>query len=245
MKNNNKSKILFLDIETKPTLAYVWRLFDQNIALNQVVEPGGTLCVGAKWFGDKEMLFYSEWEHGWQGMTEAIHALVSEADAIVTYNGDKFDLPKLRGDFLLADLLPPPPHTSIDVYKTVRGLGLVSGKLDFVGPYLQLGQKIKHEGFSLWTKTMDGDDKARSRMKKYCLQDVKLLERVYKKLRPYIKNHPHLGNEVHACGACGSNKVQKRGTRRTKHYSIQRLQCQTCGSWGEGTRKKLTGKPKT
>lgn len=244
MKNKLDSKILLLDIETKPTLAYVWRLFDQNVGINQIVEPGGTICIGAKWVGSKEKFFFSEWGLGWEGMVKGIYELVSEADAIVTYNGDKFDMPKLRGDFLHAGLRPPPPHTSIDVYKTVRGLGLVSGKLDFVGPYLKLGQKIKHEGFSLWTKTMDGDPKAQARMERYCLQDVVLLEKVYKKLRPYIKTHPHLGSKPHACGACGSQHQQSRGTRRTKHYAVQRLQCVDCGSWGEGTRTKLTGKPK-
>jgi hypothetical protein len=239
-----KARVLLLDIETKPILAYVWRLWDQNISLPQIVAPGGTICVGAKWMGDKDMIFYSEWEDGQQGMIEGMHSLISEADAIVTYNGDKFDLPKLTGEFVRAGLRPPPPPTSIDVYKTVRQLGFDSGKLDFVGPLLDLGKKIKHEGFSLWTKTMDGDEKAQGRMKKYCLQDVKLLEKVYLKLRPYVKNHPNMSfdeERAEKCGACGSKRTQKRGFRHTKHFSIQRIQCQDCGSWGEGTRKKISG----
>lgn len=241
-RKRNKAKVLFLDIETKPILAYVWRLFDQNIGLNQIVHPGGTLCVGAKWMGEKDTIFYSEWEHGQQRMAEAIHELLTEADAVVTYNGDKFDLPRLHGDFVNAGLAPPPPQTSIDVYKTVKKLGMTSGKLDFVGPFLKVGKKIKHEGFSLWSKVLDGDPAARNRMQKYCLQDVKLLEKVYKRLRPYIRNHPHLSLEETvggACGACGSHKTQKRGFRRTKFFRIQRIQCQDCGSWSDGTRQKI------
>lgn len=243
----NKAKILLLDIETKPILAYVWRLWDQNIALNQIVSPGGTICVGAKWLGSKEDIFFSEWEDGQQAMIEGMHALISEADAVVSYNGDKFDVPKLTGEFVRAGLKPPPPITSIDVFKTVRQLGFDSGKLDFVGPLLQLGRKIKHEGFTLWVKTMEGDPQAQKRMKRYCIQDVRLLERVYLKLRPYIKNHPHMASLIEGkaageeCGACGSTRVQKRGYRRTKHFSIQRLQCQDCGSWSTGTRKKISG----
>jgi hypothetical protein len=242
---NEKAKVLFLDIETKPILAYVWRLWDQNIGLNQIVEPGGTICVGAKWMGSKETMFFSEWGDGHYNMIKAMHELISEADGVVTYNGDKFDLPKLNGNFVYHKLPPIPPTTSIDIYKTVRGLGLDSGKLDFVGPFLELGSKVKHEGFTLWTKTMAGDEKAQGRMQKYCMQDVKLLEKVYKRLRPYVKNHPNMSMDVERggeCGACGSHHLQKRGFRRTKHFQIQRLRCQDCGSWSDGTRRKFGSK---
>ena len=166
--------------------------------------------------------------------------MISEADGVVTFNGDKFDLPKLNGEFLLLGLAPPPPVTSIDVYKTVRNkLGLVSNKLAFVGPFLSVGAKVKHEGFSLWSKVNDGDPKAQARMERYCKQDVRLLEKVYKKIRPYITNHPHLAETGStACGACGSFKTQKRGFRRTKAFHIQRIQCTNCGAWQDGSRKK-------
>ena len=242
--SKHKAKVLILDIETKPILAYVWRLWDQSVGLHQMVAPGGTICVGAKWLGEKGMIFYSDWDDGHQAMIEGMHALISEADAIITYNGDKFDLPKLTGEFVKAGLRPPPPPTSIDVYKTVRQLGFDSGKLDYVGPFLEVGKKIKHEGMPLWIKTMNGDPKAQKKMEVYCLQDVKLLERVYMKLRPYIKNHPNMSFDEERslkCGACGSKHVQKRGYRHTKHFSIQRVQCQNCGSWGEGPRRKISG----
>lgn len=39
MKKNQKSpKILILDIETSPILGYVWSLWENNLALNQVKE---------------------------------------------------------------------------------------------------------------------------------------------------------------------------------------------------------------
>lgn len=233
------SKILILDIETRPITAYVWRLWDQNVGLNQIIDNGGIICVGAKWAGDKTTVLYSTWEHGRQVMLENIHALLSEADAVVTYNGDRFDIPKLHGEFLLAGLSSPPPLTSIDVYKSAKKLGFISNKLAFIGPLLEVGAKIKHEGFELWSKVIAGDVKAQKRMARYCIQDVRLLEKVYKKLLPYIKNHPHLGTTKHECGACGSNNTQSRGYRRTKFFRIQRIQCQGCGSWSEGSRTKV------
>lgn len=241
MQENNTGKILLLDCETKPAKAFVWSLWDTNVPLEMLIEPGGIICVGAKWLGKKDSLFFSEWEHGHESMIRAIHKLVSEADAVITYNGDAFDLPKLNGAFLIYGLTPPPPQTSIDVYKTIKKMGFTSAKLAAVGPLLKLGSKVKHEGFRLWKGVMEGDEKAQRRMTKYCLQDVRLLERLYKVVRPFIKNHPHLGSKVksEACGACGSPKLQKRGFRRTRSFLIQRVQCQDCGSWQDGKRTKV------
>lgn len=198
------------------------------------------MCFCAKWLGSNEKIFFSEWEHGHQIMVEAAHALLMEADAVVTFNGDRFDLPKLTGEFVLAGLEPVPPLTSIDTIKTVKKFGLFMNRLAYIGPLLKVGKKIKHEGFELWTSVMNGDAKAQARMKKYCIQDVVLTEKLYLKIRPFIRNHPHLGNtKSTACGACGSHKVQSRGYRRTKTFRIQRLHCQDCGSWHDGRREKI------
>jgi hypothetical protein len=221
-------KILTLDIETKPAIAYIWRMFDENIGVEQILENGGLLCFGAKWVGEK-------------GMVEAAYRLFEEADAIVTYNGDKFDIPKLRGEMALQYIKAPPPVTSIDMYKVVKKLGYEMNKLAFIGPHLQIGSKVKHEGFSLWSKVLAGDERARKRMRRYCLQDVRVTERLYNRLKGYILNHPHMGGiKSEACGACGSHKLQNRGFRRTKSFRIQRRQCQSCGSWQDGTRQKVT-----
>lgn len=232
-------KILALDIETKPTLAYVWKAYDENVGYEQIVTPGSVICVGAKWVGEKDMLFYSDWQHGHTEMLSEVYDLLCEADAVVTFNGDRFDLPILQGEFALAGFDAHPPLTSIDVLKTVKKFRFIMNRLAFVGPLLGAGQKMKHQGFDLWAKVMDGDSKAEKKMERYCKQDVVVLEKLYKIVRPFIYNHPHLGVNKTECGACGSNKTHKRGFRRTKHFIIQRLQCNSCGSWSEGARKKI------
>ncbi len=234
------SKILTLDIETSPAQAYVWGLFDQNIGLEQLISPSAPICVAAKWLGDSQVLFFSDWEDGHDVMIAAIHGLISEADAVVGYNSDRFDLAKLKGEFLLAGLPPVPPVTSIDLYKTIKKLGFQSGKLAYIGPFLKIGRKVKNEGFSLWKKVLAGDASAQGRMKKYCVGDVRLTEKLYKKIKGFIHNHPNMTDQdLGACGSCGSTKIQKRGIRRTKFFRIQRLQCQDCGSWSDGTRTKV------
>jgi hypothetical protein len=239
----SKPKILTLDIETAPATAYVWRVYDENIGYEQIIEPGRVLCWAARFLGEKEMHFRSEWDDGRYAMLSGARQLLGQADAIVTYNGDKFDIPKLNGEFVLEGIDPPPPPTSIDVIKTVRQLGFTMNKLAHVGPLLQVGAKVKHEGFGLWAAVLEGEERALAKMERYNKQDVRLLERVYRKIRPFIRNHPHMGDtDSAACGACGSKNTQSRGTRRTKSFSIQRIQCQTCGSWSDGKRTKVRGK---
>lgn len=229
-----------LDIETKPAIAYVWRMFDENIGVDQIIQPGGIICFGAKWLHEKGDIFFSEWEHGYEAMIKAMHDLLSEADAVVTYNGDKFDLPKLNGAFLLQGLTPPPPPTSIDLYKTVRKLGYDMNRLAFIGPLLFVGKKMQHEGFPLWAKVLAGDAVAQRKMQRYCSQDVRVTARLYKRVLPFIHNHPHMGEgKSGACGACGSHNLHSRGYRRTKFFRIQRLQCQDCGSWSDGKRQRI------
>jgi hypothetical protein len=233
------SKILYLDIEWAPAKAYVWRMWDENISPDQLIDDGGLLCFCAKWHGEKDYMFFSEWEHGSVLMAKAALQLLSEADAVVTYNGDKYDLPKLRGSIILAGLTPPPPPTSIDLIKVVKKFGFVMNRLAYVGPLLEVGAKLKHEGFSLWRSVLEGDPKAEARMQRYCVQDVRLLVKLYERIRPFIDNHPHLGDNKGECGTCGSNHVQWRGFRRTKYFKIRRLQCQECGTWSTGTKYKV------
>lgn len=230
------SKVLFLDIEWEPATAYVWRMYDENISPDQLIDAGGMLCFCAKYRHEKEYRFYSKWQDGREGMAKAALELLSECDAVVTYNGDKYDIPKIMGEILLAGLTPPPTPTSIDVLKTVKKLGFVMNKLAYIGPLLGAGAKVRHEGFNLWRDVINGSLKAQSKMRKYCIQDVRMLEALYKRVLPFIRNHPHLGTDKAECGACGSSNTQRRGFRRTKSFKIQRIQCMSCGSWQDGKR---------
>ena len=236
----NENKILLLDIEWRPTKAYVWQPWQENITPEKIITHGGLLCVGLKWLGEKETFLFSEWEHGHIDMLKLTHQLMSEADAIVTYNGDKYDLRKLDGEFLIHGLPPLPQPTSIDCLKAVRKFGLFMNRLGFVAPFLGLGGKLEHEGMALWVKVDNGDEKAQKKMGKYCVQDVVLLEKLYKKIRPYMRNHPATKvTKGSVCKACEGTKLQSRGHRFTTAFKIQRLQCQTCGSWQDGKREKL------
>lgn len=238
---NDNPRILFLDIETRPMVAEVWGLKKQNIGLNQIREFGGTLCVGMKWGGQKKVELYSDWEHGHRAMLQAIYDRWQEADALCGYNSDRFDIRKLKADFVKEGFDPPKPVASIDVFKTVRReFFFDSMKLDHVAQLLGVGRKIQHEGHGLWMKVLQGDEKAQRMMTRYCKQDVRLLEEVYDKLLPWIETHPYLGRASgYSCNRCGSKNLTSQGEKRSKHYRIQSLKCKDCGGWRQGLRKKV------
>lgn len=233
-------KILLLDIETAPNLAHVWGLWQQNVGLPQLLEPGYTLCWAAKWLGEPEVYFGSI-RQGAERMTREMHRLMSEADAIVHYNGNKFDIPTLNKDFLLHGLTPPAPAKQIDLLRVVKAnFRFPSNKLAYVSEALGIGGKVSHSGHELWLKCMAGDDDAWRTMKCYNVQDTRLLEKLYFKLQPWIKLHPNHGlynpDNSEVCPKCGSENYQRRGMAHTGTCSYQRFQCCSCGGWFRGAR---------
>jgi hypothetical protein len=213
-------------------------MYDENISPDQLIDHGGMLCFCAHWHGEREYMFYSAWEDGRESMARAAKELLEQADAVVTYNGDRYDLPKITGEILLAGLSPPPKPASIDLLKVVKKFGFNMNKLAYIGPLLGVGGKVKHEGFNLWKDVLAGDKRAQAKMRRYCIQDVRVTDRLYTKVLPFITNHPKL-KAGEACPACESTKTQKRGPRMTRYFRIQRNQCQSCGHWFETTRQKI------
>lgn len=229
-------KILFLDIETAPNLVTVWGLWNQNVAINQIMDAGYVLCWAAKWFGEDIVMFDSIYHSKPKKMLTKIHKLLDEADAVVHYNGSKFDIPTLNKEFILHKLAPPAPYKQIDLLKTARSqFKFPSNKLDYIAQALNLGKKIKHRGHELWIACMNKNQDAWIEMEEYNIQDVVLLERVYNTLLPWIKHHPNLGlyQELSGlvCPHCASTMYQKRGFHYTASYKYQRYQCKNCKSW--------------
>lgn len=160
--------------------------------------------------------------------------MLEEADAVVTYNGDNFDLKIMNKEFALQGWTPPAPYKSVDLLKTVRRqFRFTSNKLDHVAERFGLGNKASHRGHQLWLDCMDGDQDAWEEMETYNIQDVWLLEALYDTILPWIINHPShaVYDEAAECHQCGSKHIHWRGWHRTKARKYRRYQCQVCGKW--------------
>ena len=115
-KNNNGPKTLLIDIETAPALAYIWDLRTRFVPLSQVAEDGHILCFAAGWLGEDELEFVSKWGDGEKPMVRRAWELLDEAEAVVHYNGNNFDIPRLNAEFLRYRMGPPSPAHQIDLH---------------------------------------------------------------------------------------------------------------------------------
>lgn len=216
---------------------YTWGLFNQFININDIAKSGHTLCWSAKWLGEKGLIYSGLNIDDNEIMLKKMHSLLDEADAVITYNGNRYDLPTLNKEFIKIGLKPPAPYKKIDLLQVAKSkFRFVSNKLDYVAQFLGLGHKVRHgRGNELFVQCAQGDAKAWKLMERYNKQDVILLEKVYHKMLPWITNHPNrsVNSEDLCCPNCGGKKFEKRGTVTTAAGKYQRYQCKAvaCGHW--------------
>jgi len=235
-----KIRTLLIDIETRPNLGYIFDLWNQNISPDKLTETVEMISFASKWLGDKKVEFRSNFHDGHDAMVARAHELLDEAEAVVHYNGRRFDVPHLNREFWVGGFMPPSPFKQIDLYQVVKkNFKFPSNKLDHISQSIGLGGKVKHEGFSLWVGCMAGDPKAWAKMKTYNSKDTALLEPLYLKLLPWVQNHPNLNlyHDTEACPKCGSDRIQKRGFAYTGISKFQQYNCQACGGWFRGGKR--------
>ncbi len=238
-----RARILFVDIETSPNIGYTWGRWEQNvIAFKKEFE---ILSFAYKYLAEKQVYCVTvEGKRGDYALCKQLQSVLNSADIVIAHNGDSFDLKKINARLVFHELEPCKIPTTIDTKKVAkRYFGFNSNALNELGEYLKLGHKVKHEGINLWLKCMAGDSKAWAKMEHYNKRDVVLLEKVYIRLRPWIKNHPNIakiemGDGI--CPNCGSDDVMKRGLRATHASLQQQYWCRKCSSWFLGKFKKAT-----
>lgn len=239
VKELEPPRILFIDIETRPNLGYFWRLYDENIGISQLVEEHQLLSFAAKWRGEEETHFFSEYEHGHEIMVAMAHEFLDTADFVIHWNGKRFDIPHLNKEFVLLELTPPSAYKQLDLMLTARSqFKFASNKLQHISTRLGLEGKFEHEGFELWLKCMANDPEAWETMRKYNIQDVVLLEQIYDKILPWIKQHPNvpLYTGTGDCPACGSSNIRGSGTAYMTSRTYPKFTCNDCGAQMRGTK---------
>lgn len=227
-------RTLIIDLETRPALAYVWGLFDQNISLAQIKEPPSILSWAATWADGDYIMYDSVQRNSYAGMLRTIYDLLDEADEVVGWNSNRFDIKWLNGEFALQGWGPPSPFRKIDLYQTVKSnFNFLSNKLDFSLGAFGMEQKVKHDGFDLWVGCMNGDREAWAKMEEYNIGDVERTAEMYYKLRPWFKgavNRSALTGEC-VCRVCQSTRVQQRGYTYTPARTYKKFVCKDCGAW--------------
>jgi DNA polymerase elongation subunit (family B) len=219
-------------------------MWNQNITMDKIEEPGRMLCFAARWFGSKEIMFYSEYHNGRMNMLMKLWDLMDEADAIMGYNSESFDVKHVNSEFLKEAYGPPSHYQHIDLIKTMRKhFKEPSNKLDWLAQKLELGNKVKHYGFQLWRDVMAGDKKAWALFKRYNRQDVKLTEEVYEEIRPWVVTQFNFGlfaedQTKPTCPGCGSQDMKQIDDHRTKTQTYKQYRCGECGRCSRERKRK-------
>lgn len=247
-------KVLLFDLETAPTLAYVWGRWQQNISTSQVSHEGGYILSAAwKWLGKPEVysVFANDPIQGDDiNVCESLYEAIEEADVIIAHNLNKFDLPMLNTRLIMNGFGPLKNVKKIDTLVIARkNFRFSSNRLDDLGLFLKLGRKQETSGFDLWKRVVEGDITAREEMTTYNKQDVILLEQVYNTLKAYDSNPninmAHFYNDSKIrCPSCGSEDVTATGNSVFSPISeFPEMLCNCCGARSR-TRKPINTKEK-
>jgi len=251
-ENNNKPKILFLDIETFPNIGLIWQKYQQDVL--EYVREWIIVAFTVKFLGDKKSYTYTlpdfkGYKPGKEDDKQLMKKLwefLDSADIVVGHNCRDFDCKKANARFLFHGMNSPSPYKIVDtLVEAKKHFNFNSNKLQDLSKYFNLGQKANPYGFQLWVGCMKGEPKWWDRMAYYNKTDVELLEKLYLKLLPWM-NHPAYGiymNKDNVCASCGSTHLQSRGFTRNKTTKYRRFFCCDCGSWGRDTKNIQMVKP--
>jgi hypothetical protein len=239
----NGPKVLIYDIETAPLLGYVWGLWENNVALNQIHTDWHILSWSAKWLGaPPNEVMYMDQRHAKnveddREILRTIWQLLDQADVVITQNGKSFDQKKLNARFVLNGFQPPSSYKHIDTKIIAsKHFGFTSNKLAYMTDKLCVKYKkldhAKFSGFELWKQCLAGNIKAWEEMETYNKHDVLSLEELYTKLIPWDNsvNFNLYTDECELTCKCGSEEFIKNGFYYTNVGKFQKYRCKKCGA---------------
>lgn len=197
---------------------------------------GNIICVGYKWLGEDEVhIIAASDPRDDKDVVEQFLDVWNQADIIVAYNGVRFDRPLFYAKLLEHSLEIPPNIPFVDPYFTAKSnLRISSKRLDTVARYLGCEAEKSAVSGRIWKKAMFGDAEALEYIYEHCIADVWVLEEVYVKLMPLMRQHPRVaGSDRGLCRFCGSADLERRGYARTALIERIKLRCKGCGRYDQ------------
>jgi len=231
------ANIVLFDIETTPLKLYAWDVYN-GTSHKGIIDDWSIICGAWKVLGEDKVYATQVSEVGNDlDVCITLRDALAHADIIVGHNSDKFDIKKLNTRLVYYGLEPLPLIPTVDTLKEAKKMfKFSSNRLDYISKFLTGKGKI-HVEYELWLEVMEGNKKSLKKMVDYNKEDVRVLEGVYEYLRPFMKNHPHVGaieglDRTCSCPKCGSERMKRNGIRVTATgIKKQELQCQNCGGY--------------
>lgn len=176
-----------------------------------------------------------------KALVKDLYKELSKYDILIAHNGDRYDIKYTNARFAFHGIKPLPLFKTIDTCLSARKYFFFpSNKLNDLLVFLGYPPKVDTGGHTTWDKVLKGDRKAIQRMREYNAYDVIGLEKVYKRLLPFLKNHPNLSffNENPVCKNCGgSDIIKRRDNAFYLGYPAIQMSCKSCGTWFHITKR--------
>lgn len=231
-----EAKILLYDLEITPILGWVYDMYDANVI--KMEQPKQIMSFAHKWLGEDTIHVsalpdckgYRAGKVDDKILVQRLWKLLDEADVVIAHNANRFDNKVAMARFAYHGMTPPSPFATVDTLAVARRVfRFDANSLNFLCDQLGIGVKTNTKHSDVWYDCILGDLVAWEEMRAYNRHDIVLLEGLYRRIRPYVPNHPLVGNT--GCPKCGSAKLQQRGLQRNKVATYQRWHCQECGAW--------------
>jgi len=264
--------VLVFDIETLPIIGTFWSTGKQYIGIDNIIEDWVVLSWSAKrLFENKiegDILKVGEIKrrlasvinpnpephNADERIVRRMWKLMDEADAVITQNGNKFDIKKLNARFIHYGLPPYRPFHKIDTLEAANAaFGTSSHKLDYMTKFLSLPRKLPTD-YALWLGCTYGDGASLQKMYDYSLNDTWILEDYYARIRAWIPKHPNFSAYTHkhvdldagevACPVCRHVITESAisDTYRTPvGNTYDEFRCPHCGTIGRRSKKRPGG----
>jgi hypothetical protein len=249
------SRTLIYDVENMAASGWYWPP-GYETSIIRPIHDQHMLSIAYKWLGEKkthcialpDYKLYKTDKHNDKELAKDFWEVMDEADVVVGHNSNSFDNKMVNAMFIRHKLKPPSPYKEVDTMRTARKVGrFPSNKLDDLGDMLDIGRKKQHSGFDLWLGCDAGDPKSWKKMIDYNKQDVRLTEKLYLELRPWMANHPAvnvLDDRPEECPkGCGGKMIAGMKYKATSSNLYQYFRCNNCGSMAKARAPEKIEKP--
>lgn len=222
-------RILIYDIETAPLLAHVWKLWDNNVGLNQIESEWYIMSVAAKWLGEDEVFYWDQKDvtpmDDDSYLLSKLWSLLNEADFVIGQNVKRFDTKKVNARFVLNGFPKPSTYRQMDTMVIAKEqFGFTSNKLEWMTDKLcPEHKKSKHKAFpghELWAECMKGNPDAWAEMKSYNIDDIHGTEALYNVLSSWDSKLPNF--DVYVDGLLDMSEWVEDGFHRTNLAKYKR-----------------------
>jgi hypothetical protein len=193
-------RIFVYDIETAPIMAHVWKLWDNNVGLNQIQSDWFIMSFCGKWLGEDEIFYFDQRDAENQEddsyLLSKLWSFLNEADIVIGQNIKRFDTKKVNARFILNGFPKPSTYRQIDTMVIAKEqFGFTSNKLEYLSnklcPEHVKDGHIEFPGHTLWVECLKGNRAAWEAMEAYNRDDVLATEALYNMLSSWDNKLPN------------------------------------------------------